>query len=169
MPRPGKGRRLILEVLRMLLSTLLSYFQRYLASSSLLQPLALNTVQDEGLQLTFELRHVHGHVDDRVFFANVPAVAGATSTNASRYNVRARRVGTHRPPTLRALENARRRSILHGESSLIPWEPNEVDGPDVESRETLLMLAKMTNNAYAETENADWYELGEEWSGVCIY
>ncbi|KAJ8503022.1 hypothetical protein ONZ45_g11213 [Pleurotus djamor] len=45
------------------------------------------------------------------------------------------------------------------------WEePEEVVGPDVESRETLLELARMANDAYLEPGETGWYDLGEEWN-----
>ena len=38
--------------------------------------------------------------------------------------------------------------------------------PDVTSRETLLMLAKMTSNAYIYPEETGWYDLDGEWNVV---
>ncbi len=38
-----------------------------------------------------------------------------------------------------------------------PWYEDEVDGPNVEYRETLLILVKMMYNAYAEPADPDWY------------
>ncbi|PAV16217.1 alpha beta-hydrolase [Pyrrhoderma noxium] len=52
-----------------------------------------------------------------------------------------------------------------GESAVLHWEEDEVEGPDVGRRETLLALAKMTYNAYVEPTDADWYELDKEWTG----
>jgi lipase ATG15 len=59
-----------------------------------------------------------------------------------------------------------RRSRLHLASKDNPWEEDEIVGPDVESRETLLLLAKMTNNAYLEPGEAGWYDLGDGWNAV---
>jgi putative lipase involved disintegration of autophagic bodies len=42
-------------------------------------------------------------------------------------------------------------------------------GPDVESREALLELAKMTNNAYVEPQDPYWYDLRGNWSEVRVY
>ncbi len=53
-----------------------------------------------------------------------------------------------------------------GESVALGWEEDEVVGPDVEKRDTLLELAKMTNNAYLEPGEAGWYDLGGEWNVV---
>ena len=44
----------------------------------------------------------------------------------------------------------------------------DVEGPDVESRETLLLLAKMTNNAYLSPGEQGWYELGDRWNVVSV-
>ncbi|EKM58524.1 uncharacterized protein PHACADRAFT_53577, partial [Phanerochaete carnosa HHB-10118-sp] len=44
------------------------------------------------------------------------------------------------------------------------WDEDEIEGPDVESRKTLLNLAKMTNNAYLEPGEAEWYDLGGDWN-----
>jgi lipase ATG15 len=51
-----------------------------------------------------------------------------------------------------------------GQSQSLDWEEEIVPGPDVESRETLLTLAKMSNNAYVEPGDAYWYDLGERWN-----
>jgi putative lipase involved disintegration of autophagic bodies len=49
------------------------------------------------------------------------------------------------------------------------WEEHEVLAPDVESRHTLLGLAKMTNNAYVnETGDPYWYDLGGNWTSVSV-
>ena len=48
----------------------------------------------------------------------------------------------------------------------MPWEPAEVYGPDVQDRETLLLLAKMANNAYTEPDKSDWYDIGPYWNVV---
>jgi lipase ATG15 len=48
----------------------------------------------------------------------------------------------------------------------VPWEEDTVLAPDVRDRETLLMLAKMTSNAYSTPEDKDWYDLGEGWNKV---
>lgn len=55
-----------------------------------------------------------------------------------------------------------------GENVHLPWDEDEVDGPDVNDRETLLMLAKMTYNAYVQPTDPDWYELGEKWPNVRV-
>ena len=52
------------------------------------------------------------------------------------------------------------------ESEAIDWDEIEVEGPDVEDRETLLLLAKMTNNAYLMPDEQGWYPLGDHWNVV---
>ncbi|KAF7795282.1 hypothetical protein EIP86_006435, partial [Pleurotus ostreatoroseus] len=45
------------------------------------------------------------------------------------------------------------------------WDEDEVLAPDVTKRETLLLLAKMTSNAYyPEPGTPGWYDLGERWN-----
>jgi len=48
----------------------------------------------------------------------------------------------------------------------LTWGEEEVLGPDVTSRDTILRLAKMTNNAYAYPEEGErkWYDLGGNWN-----
>jgi len=51
------------------------------------------------------------------------------------------------------------------------WSDEEIIGPNVTDRETLLQLAKMTNNAYADGKNGngrEWYEIGKEWNTVRV-
>jgi lipase ATG15 len=49
------------------------------------------------------------------------------------------------------------------------WDPTDVLGPNVEDRETLLTLAKMTSNAYTTPTAAasDWYAL-DGWNKVWL-
>jgi len=51
-----------------------------------------------------------------------------------------------------------------GQSLSLAWDDEELTAPDVESRETLLELAKMTNNAYVEPDDPAWYDLGANWT-----
>jgi putative lipase involved disintegration of autophagic bodies len=54
-----------------------------------------------------------------------------------------------------------------GQSQSLGWEEDEIPAPDHESRETLLLLAKMANNAYVEPGDPYWYDLGgETWNNV---
>ncbi|KAG8739452.1 putative lipase atg15 [Ceratobasidium sp. 414] len=44
------------------------------------------------------------------------------------------------------------------------WEERDVEGPATDKRETLLALAKMTNNAYFHKDEPGWYDLGGNWT-----
>ena len=54
----------------------------------------------------------------------------------------------------------------YGQSTILDWDEEEIVGPDVESRETLLALAKMTSNAYLQPDDKEWYPLGKNWTTV---
>ncbi len=100
------------------------------------------------------------------------------------YTLNTRLVTSHRPsspaslPHFRHHSRSRTQHRLTGhdldkdiedtdvDSSGFPWDEDVIIGPDVESRETLLLLAKMTNNAYVETNDTAWYELGDDWPVV---
>ncbi|KAF8734284.1 hypothetical protein AX14_003453 [Amanita brunnescens Koide BX004] len=71
---------------------------------------------------------------------------------------------THRPSSSLAYSKAIHRSRHHAQSSLLDWWDEEVQGPDVKSRETLSTLAKMTFDAYLEPSDQEWYQLGPQWN-----
>lgn len=113
--------------------------------------------------LTFSLRHEHALAEDsRVVFSDVPPSLAPTT-----YAVSTRRLDLLRPSSPSAFSNARTRSMRHAQTQLIKWDDVDTLGPEVESRETLLQLAKMTFNAYAAGPGkpSEWYELGE-WNMV---
>ncbi|KAL0954412.1 hypothetical protein HGRIS_003398 [Hohenbuehelia grisea] len=124
--------------------------------------------------LQFELRHLHAvSPSARVVFADVSKhirVRGAGNSSVAlsdvqrSYNVGTRRVRTHRPASFAKHAEARLRSMQSAQSPLGLWEEEEVPAPDIQSRDTLLTLAKMTNNAYLEPEDPGWYDLGGNWS-----
>lgn len=128
--------------------------------------------------LQLELRHLHA-VDPssaHVIFSDVSQDAiktlsymnsndPSTSTKPS-YSIRPRRTKTYRPSSFAAHAQARMRSLHFGESEKLDWEEEEIESPDVESRETLLELAKMTNNAYVDPEDPAWYDLNGRWNIV---
>lgn len=148
----------------MLPSTLWSYLAQWLSTTT---STSLPDGQPRADELTFELRHLHAHAGQRVLFADVSPAASLQYPN-ERYTVRTQRSIVYKPRSLEQLTEARRRSRLQGESMLIPWDPDEVEGPDINSRETLLLLAKMTYNAYVEPTDKDWYDLGDGWSTVSV-
>lgn len=103
--------------------------------------------------LSFQLRHEHAITNDsRVIFSNaVPSFA------ADSYAVSTSNIQTHRPQSAKAFHSARLRSIRHDQSEHVLWDTTDVLGPNVEERETLLTLAKMTSNAYTSPTASDWY------------
>ena len=120
--------------------------------------------------LKFELRHLHATSANNtahIIFSDVsPRKLGGSrahpvSSSPTYYTVRTRPVKTYRPPSLEAHAEARERSVRFGQSERLDWEEEESVGPDVESRETLLELAKMTNNAYVVPDDPAWYDSGE--------
>jgi len=120
-------------------------------------------------RLTFQLRHLHAVSEGgHVLFSNVDHAshAGSLATYSSEeYTVDTRSLPSYRPPSFDAVRDARYRSMKFGQSTPLDWDEEEIIGPDVESRETLLVLAKMTNNAYLQPEDDEWYPL-ENWTTV---
>lgn len=55
---------------------------------------------------------------------------------------------------------------MRGAQHDLDWDETDVVGPNVHDRETLQMLGKMTNNAYSQPGDKDWYDLGPEWNSV---
>jgi lipase ATG15 len=74
-------------------------------------------------------------------------------------------VRTTRPSSLDEFTAARHMS-MRGQSAMLGWEADEVTGPDVTRRETLLLLAKMTSNSYFVPNANGWYNLTDEWGVV---
>ena len=118
--------------------------------------------------LTFELRQQHVVSSDaRVAFANVaPSHIYSHSDTGAPYRVEAKLVISTRPPSFEVYSQARLLSMRHAQSLDMPWDEDEVLGPNVESRETLLLLAKMANDAYVEPADPAWYNLGTDWNQV---
>ncbi|KAG2049470.1 alpha/beta-hydrolase [Suillus hirtellus] len=103
--------------------------------------------------LSFQLRHEHALTNDsRVIFSNVDPLFAADSFVMSTSNIQ-----THRPQSAKAFHGARLRSIRYDQSEQVLWDTADVLGPNVEERETLLTLAKMTSNAYTSSTASDWY------------
>jgi len=115
--------------------------------------------------LSFELRHFHATAPDThvTVFQDVPPSFLHLSTP---YEVTARPIKVHRPTSQYDLQAARELSMRKGQSRHVGWEPREVLGPDVTDRETLLSLAKMTNDAYFKPSDNGWYDLGPGWNTV---
>lgn len=115
--------------------------------------------------LQFELRHVHAVTPAaQVYFSDLSTSSLRAQSSLS---LKARPVKRHIPSSLNAFNDARARSMLRGQSDALDWHEEEVLGPDVESRETLQVLAKMTNNAYYDgPQEKGWYDLGGNWTQV---
>lgn len=141
---------------------LLNFWHKNDSAQTLMVPAAHNPVSH------FELRHQHAVSSTaRVFFADVSAGRIYDHRDGKApYQIRTRRMTTYRPPSFYAYSQARIRSIWHAQSQDLYWGEEEIIGPDVESRETLLELAKMTNNAYVEPGDPYWYDLEGNWSKV---
>ncbi|KAG6879617.1 hypothetical protein C0992_000645 [Termitomyces sp. T32_za158] len=83
--------------------------------------------------------------------------------NSDSYTIQPRKVTSFRPRSFQEFLEARTRPLFLGQSEPFRWDEEETIGPDVESRETLLELAKMTNNAYVSPNDPEWYDLGKGW------
>ena len=124
-------------------------------------------------QLTFQLRHLHavsehGHVllsdvDHALHAGNLTAYA------SEEYTVDTRLLPSYRTPSFDTIKNARYRSMKYGQSTLLDWDEEEIVGPNTESRETLLTLAKMTSNAYLQPDDKGWYTLEGNWTTVRLH
>lgn len=127
------------------------------------------TSHDEGYalkkpQLTFELRHQHAvSKGSRVVFSDIPQ---SRFSSPDTHGISTRQTTVYRPESPTAFHRARLRSIRQQQSEPLGWTAGDVSGPDVNDRETLLELAKMTNNAYLEPDEKGWYELGNNWTVV---
>lgn len=122
-------------------------------------------INDATRPLEFQLRHAHALSNDsRVIFSDISPSFGAAET----WSVETRPVLTHRPPSLSEFSAARLRSMRHMQSESLLWREENIVGPDVEKRETLLQLAKMTSNSYFAPGDASWYDLGSDWNVVRI-
>jgi hypothetical protein len=119
--------------------------------------------------LIFELRHEHGisPTTNRVVFADVPThSASVYAFQNSGLGVKTRPTKIYRPSSQDEFQAARIRSFKFGQTAQLGWDEDEVPGPDVKDRETLILLAKMTNNAYLNPGDAEWYDLGDGWNAV---
>jgi lipase ATG15 len=115
--------------------------------------------------LNFRLRHLHAVTPSaNVYFADVPPHA-SLHADAQPLSIPISSVRTARPQSAAAFAEARALS-MGGQSATLHWEEDEIPGPDVSKRETLLLLAKMTSNAYIEPNTDGWYNLTDEWDIV---
>ncbi|KAI0925611.1 hypothetical protein AcV5_008301 [Taiwanofungus camphoratus] len=117
------------------------------------------------LPLDFELRQYHAVTTEaQVLFHDVSPAEVLLTGGPTSHALDTRPLKSHRPSSHAAHSRARIRSVRYGETEPLDWTEDEIIGPDVDSRETLLELAKMTNNAYLEPGEAGWYDLGGNWN-----
>lgn len=152
----------------MLLTSVASYLVPLLSWLSNYDPQPSSHIEESSEAVQFELRHLHAvsPTDARVVFSDVRNGPPKESLMDSSYSVWSRKGTTYRPSSFAAHTHARLRSMRFGENEWLDWEEEEILGPDVERRETLLELAKMTNNAYLEPDDPDWYDLDGHWNVV---
>lgn len=131
--------------------------------------------QPQSTPLQLELRQLHAVTSDaHVAFSDVSqsqSAEFALNGDTTSYTIsRTIPLTTYKPPSFDAFLNARKSSWDSSlQSAALDWDEDVVTGPDVSSRETLLLLAKMTNNAYLAPGEEGWYDLGDKWPVVsCI-
>ncbi|KAG6900704.1 hypothetical protein C0993_005016 [Termitomyces sp. T159_Od127] len=126
------------------------------------------TARAQGLQ--FQLRHIHAISRfAHVAFSDIQPRAVDIHPNESHsgsYTIQPRRITSFRPRSFQEFHEARTRSLYLGQSQPSRWDEEEIIGPNVESRETLLELARMSNNAYVSPNDPEWYDLGKGWKDV---
>lgn len=111
---------------------------------------------------TFTLRHQHATANDtRILFHDTPK-----SFVGDDYVVKQREVLVHKPSSMEKLNEAMYNSAYSMKTDAHLWQTSTVPAPDVQDRETLLTLAKMTNNAYYEPSEKGWYDLGLPWNNT---
>ena len=115
--------------------------------------------------LDFRLRHFHAVTPSaHVYIADVP-LHPSFHPDSQPLSIPIAPVRTVRPPSAAAFSEARAFS-RRGQRTTLSWEEGNITGPDVSKRETLLLLAKMTSNAYIEPDTDGWYNLTDEWDIV---
>ena len=116
-----------------------------------------------GIPLKFSLRHELGvSTSSRLVFSDAPQVPQFAP---ELYSVDTKAMRIPRPRSQARFFSARMRGV----QDELEWDETDVVGPDVEDRETLLMLAKMANNAYSHPGDQDWYDIGTQYNNVgCI-
>lgn len=123
--------------------------------------------------LTFRLGHLVVANSSRILFSDVSQESLQSNIHGTEepYTLMTRMMKTHRPSSFTAHARARMKPFVQddeGEVEELAWGEEEIVGPDVTHRESLLHLAKMTNNAYANDNGREWYDLGHNWNLVCV-
>lgn len=122
--------------------------------------------------LKFQLRHIHATTNtSRTIFHDVSSssgsnsLAGAIDSLALSSPLLTSIQRTYKPPSNNAFKLARQQSIYERQSAALDWTEDDIPGPDITDRLTVLELAKMTNNAYVEDDTSgEWYELSSSWN-----
>ena len=141
--------------LQLLLSPLL-----LLLSPDIHQELLINP---QSRSQTFTLRHEHAVANDsRILFtnANRRQTQLFTSSDPHFHSLKVSDIETHRPKSFSEFNSARTGHFTDADL----WFQETIPAPRVDDRETLLTLAKMTNNAYYQPDEKGWYDLGSGWS-----
>lgn len=133
--------------------------------------------------LEFTLRHFHAHQAARIVLKDVLdhhrlAIAQQTPEYNTTFSLVPRLTKIQRPRSQQQFFQAREASLrrerkrlrgepVENEEIAVVWDEWDVPGPNTGSRDALLVLAKMTWNAYIPPEDGTWYDLGEDWGTVC--
>jgi lipase ATG15 len=118
-------------------------------------------------KMTFRLRHLHAlHPDTHTNVFRDVRHDDSSFTSEPALSLRTTRMSVHRPKSLSDFHAARTRSRRWGQTMWVGWDEEEIDGPDITDNKTLLLLAKMTSDAYISPGDSGWYDLGEKWNVV---
>ncbi|KAG8924054.1 putative lipase atg15 [Tulasnella sp. 408] len=142
------------------------------------QPFTFGQSSSQASTLAFSLAHDHGQAyPEESHLKSQPGthqplivfkdrqLGRADLVKAPAAVVKTRPMRVRRPRSQSAFHEARRESRVNGISMFLDWDDIEVPGPDIEDRETLLELAKMTGNAYAlDSGSSHWYPLDGKWN-----
>ncbi|CAE6479988.1 unnamed protein product [Rhizoctonia solani] len=125
------------------------------------------------LALEFSLRHVHhAHPDTgQILWANVDANDLVTSEDRNTHSVETRALIIQKPVSFNEWKEWRVRRLRTpgplraSDAQTLNWKSHKAIGPATDKRETLLALAKMTNNVYyKDSATVGWYDLGGNWT-----
>jgi putative lipase involved disintegration of autophagic bodies len=87
-----------------------------------------------------------------------------TQAAATGFHIRIKPIHVNRAKDQKSFQEARRRSIYAGESTILDWEEHEILAPDTTHRPTVMELARITGNAYFKPGDKGWYEVGGRWN-----
>ncbi|KXN87029.1 Putative lipase ATG15 [Leucoagaricus sp. SymC.cos] len=117
--------------------------------------------------LTFSLRHIHTTTPSNdVLFADIKSPERMQALGHDSFNLKipsTRRLNIPRT-SANSFQSARMHSRVYGESTALDWSEDQVEGPDVNNKDVLMTLAKMTANAYVEVRDKEWYDLSKRWN-----